>query len=158
MSSVLSIIEDDSYVATRVVKKKDKKVGSVLVFSNLVIGDAFYNINWEEVDRLELNGFELDINKYHLISKDSDVIILKPLLAFLDLDEFSKKVSEQGLIILDEKDQSLLDGVELNKNFNSFPELKNVAYRLVDLKLSNPELSDIERMQFVLEELKNKRK
>lgn len=149
LSSVLSVIKSESYVVTKIAKKNDKKDVSILEFSNLVIGDSFHDVDWDLIGKLKLNDFEMDINKYHIIVKEEDIkgLDFKDILvAVLDLD----------VIMLEKKKISLLDGIELNGRFEAFPELKDIAYRLVDLKLSNPELSDVERMQFVLNGLKNK--
>ncbi len=45
---------------------------------------------------------------------------------------------------------SLLHGLSLKDDFSDYPYLADLAYELVDLKLSNPNLSDIERLNIVL--------
>ena len=70
--------------------------------------------------------------------------------------EAINKTSDKKVIWLKKKHPHLLDGVELKEKYKVFPQLKELAYQLVDLKLSNPEISDLDRLTIVLENFKNK--
>ncbi len=72
------------------------------------------------------------------------------MMKSLDFSTFFDSCSDCCLLLDNSLKFTLLDGINLSGNFEDFPELMTVARRLVDLKLTNPEMSDQRRLMSVL--------
>lgn len=74
-----------------------------------------------------------------------------------DVDDFLSNLDDDKYICLEESDAyTLLDGLKLNEDFSSYPYLYDLATELIDMKLSNPRISDKERLENVLNDLRYK--
>lgn len=73
-----------------------------------------------------------------------------------DINEYFRVCKDKKYIcLLDEKNYTLLDGSSLREGFERYTYLQGLAFRLVDLKIQNPKLSDEKRLNMVLGELQN---
>lgn len=76
-----------------------------------------------------------------------------------DIDDFLSVCEDKKYICLQSYDEyTLLDGINLDSDFNKYPYLLDLAYELVDLKLSNPDLGDKDRLNAMLSKAQTYRK
>lgn len=75
-----------------------------------------------------------------------------------DIDDYLDNLDNDKYVCLEDEDEyTLLCGMKLDSDFKSYPYLYDVANELVDLKLSNPDMSDEERLESVLDKLRKKK-
>lgn len=90
---------------------------------------------------------------YDLIVSEEDLIRFKgdkDILRSVNFEEFFDRCNDCCLLLDNSLKFTLLDGVELSSDFKDFPELMAVVRKLVNLKLSNPEMSDQRRLMIIL--------
>lgn len=69
------------------------------------------------------------------------------------LDDVIEICKDDCLSLGGTRTHTLLEDFELNSDFSAFPEIIDVAKKLITVKLSYPDLTDSERLNFILKEL-----
>lgn len=65
-----------------------------------------------------------------------------------DIDDFLSYLDDDKYICLEDSDcYTLLNGVSLDSDYDRYPYLCDLANELIDMKLSNPDISDEERLK-----------
>lgn len=90
--------------------------------------------------------YDLVISEDDLDRFSSDSKVLESL----DFKSLFDSCHDCCLLLNDSLKFTLLDGKNLSEDFEDFPELMAAGRRLVDLKLSNPEMSDQKRLMSIL--------
>ncbi len=143
LAKYLSLREGEEYVLMDDVVEDDFTMALATKTYPLDITSTEYNVITSARNKASLDsqgkngscgGTTDDITEYLLGCKDGKFICLK-----------------------NDSTYSLLRGASLKGCYSKFPYLRELAFELVDLKLQNPNMSDIERLNKVLNELQKKK-
>ncbi len=71
----------------------------------------------------------------------------------VNLDQVMELCKDDCISLGGTKSHTLLADSELNSDFGAFPEIIEAAKKLINVKLSHPDLSDKERLEYVLKDM-----
>lgn len=100
---------------------------------------------------------------YNIITTDSNCKILEESKDSIfgdtdDIEDFLDNCPDfKYLCLEDNSSYTLLEGMNLAEDFKKYPYLYDLANELIDIKLNDPSISDRERLDIVLNELKEKK-
>lgn len=144
LKEYLTLIEGEKYVLLDNVQEDDFLMAYATNTYPLNLFSNYYNIitTTSNAEKLKM------AKKHGMTGGDTD-----------DIKDFLSVCENRKYICLEKTDNySLLDGTTLNKDFSAYPYLLNLAYELIDLKLERSELSDKERLNFILSKLQENKK
>ncbi len=118
-------------------------------------------------EQIEENTFpflteELDIkffnNYYYVITTNDNMSLFKDN-KIDDIDDYLSNIKDNKYICLESDDTySLLNKDQLLLEYERYPYLKDIAFSLIDIKLKNPNITDKERIDMVIDKPHIKKK
>ena len=94
---------------------------------------------------------------YFVSNEDQQEFILNNIFDDYDLDYHKNGEILNNVLILDEYTTYPFYNFQIKNEFLRYKRLKTAIYELIDLKLKNPNLTDKERLEIVLENTKNRK-
>lgn len=84
-------------------------------------------------------------SSYNIITTGKNKDILENSESQKYLNSYLELLDDEKYIFLDDtKTQTLLHGLELSEQFNEYPYLKDFSYKLLEMRLENPNISNEE--------------
>lgn len=153
----LSITEQEPIIVTKVTEVEEDDDDFTMGASFVALGTCLSNPCLTTIGLINmLDDGEEERTNYYLVSNES----ISQALQYTydnDIDEALDEIEAERCFYVSDSEIHMANGMVMKRQFRVFPQLRDAFERLIDLYLSNPELTDEERFEKIIRETKGKK-